>query len=124
MKLNSNEQAVSIPSIREYCLISTPGTHQEKDPAINEICSTSLPDTIASWHRLGEKQGSSLSMPGNHWQAKMVGTDHESSIEHCHPPTVGMITQEYPARFLDILIYQSKCSCGRPGHVQHSVSGR
>lgn len=37
-------------------------------------------------------------------------------------PTVCMITQEYPERFLGILIYQYKCSCGRTEHVQHSVS--
>lgn len=57
MSLNSNKQSVSIQSIREYYLIATPGTHQEKDLAINEICSTQLPGTEASWHRLGGKQG-------------------------------------------------------------------
>lgn len=57
MNLNSNEQSVSIQSNREYYLISTPGTHQEKDPAVNEICAASLPATEGTWHRLGEKQG-------------------------------------------------------------------
>lgn len=65
-----------------------------------------------------------LSIPGIHCHAKTVGTDQESSTEHCHHPTGCMITQEYPARFLHILIYQYKCSCGRLGYVQHSAPGR